>query len=111
MRVNRFFCVLLGMLGCCACGSDELLTQPKREPEPNPLAAEPGFLELPVLPLGAQSSGRLFYSFQPASHPHDAPLLVFFNGGPGAATTGIHMPFGTGPFTIDPMPAMRRFPR
>jgi hypothetical protein len=89
-------------LWCCACGHDESLTHPHGDPLPNPLSAEAGLLDLPMMPMRAESSGRLFYSFQPASHPDRAPLLVFFNGGPGAATTGILLPFGTGPFTLDP---------
>ncbi|PCC75243.1 Serine carboxypeptidase [Nannocystis exedens] len=33
------------------------------------------------------SPARLFYSFHPADHdPGDAPLLLFFNGGPGVST-------------------------
>lgn len=45
----------------------------------------------------------MFYSFVPAAeHPERAPLLVFFNGGPGGATTSVLLPYGTGPFTLDP---------
>jgi hypothetical protein len=70
--------------------------------ESPPLDPEAGFLELPVLPVGAQSVGRLFYSFHSAPHPDEAPLLVFFNGGPGSPTSSILMAFGTGPYTLDP---------
>ncbi|WP_437809077.1 S10 family serine carboxypeptidase-like protein [Sorangium sp. So ce1078] len=45
----------------------------------------------------------MFYSFLPAEErPDRAPLLVFFNGGPGAATTSALLPYGTGPHTLDP---------
>jgi hypothetical protein len=66
---------------------------------------EAGFIEVPVFPVGLPSQGRLFYSFHPAESPDDAPVLVFLNGGPGAATSAILMPYGTGPFTIDPIAA------
>lgn len=46
---------------------------------------------------------RLFYSFHPAeSHPEDAPVLVFFNGGPGSATTSVLWVYGTAPYSLDP---------
>jgi hypothetical protein len=90
-------CALLLTLCCFACSEDS--TSPG---ENRPLAAEAGFLELPVLPVGAQSVGRLFYSFHSAKEPDDAPLLVFLNGGPGVPTSSILMAFGTGPYTLDP---------
>src|SRR5688572_25299095 len=77
---------------------------PPNTPPSVPLEPEAGFLELPVLPVGAQSTPRLFYSFQPADDPDDAPVLLFVNGGPGAATSSILLPFGTGRYTIDPTP-------
>lgn len=62
---------------------------------------EAGYLSAPPQPGAAEYEGRLFYSFHPAEEaPEKAPLLVFFNGGPGAATTGGLLPFGTGPFTL-----------
>ena len=46
----------------------------------------------------------MFYSFRPCEvDPARAPLVVFFNGGPGAATTGVLMAYGTGPTTLDPV--------
>lgn len=62
-----------------------------------PLAPEVGFVEIePVdftLHAGAQSQdftsspARLWYGFQPADEaPDDKPLVVVFNGGPGAAS-------------------------
>ncbi|MBN1606724.1 MAG: hypothetical protein JW940_08825 [Polyangiaceae bacterium] len=48
------------------------------------------------------SSARLFYSFVPAEQePRGAPVFVFFNGGPGASTTGFLRVYGTGPHTLD----------
>jgi hypothetical protein len=48
------------------------------------------------------SSAKLFYSFVPASQePRSAPVFVFFNGGPGSATTGFLRVYGTGPYTLD----------
>lgn len=47
------------------------------------------------------SSARLFYSFHPADVGSvDAPTFVFFNGGPGYATSLGLMSFGTGPMTL-----------
>ncbi|WP_437898600.1 S10 family serine carboxypeptidase-like protein [Sorangium sp. So ce124] len=68
------------------------------------LSAEAGFIEIPGSPtLGLNWPARMFYSFQPAQeHPDEAPLILFFNGGPGAATTSVLLPYGTGPFTLDP---------
>ncbi|HEY4116550.1 MAG TPA: hypothetical protein VGM56_01790 [Byssovorax sp.] len=67
-----------------------------------PLVAEAGFFSLPKLSRGRAGEARMFYSFHPADHaPEQAPLVVFFNGGPGAATTGLLLPFGTGPMTLD----------
>jgi hypothetical protein len=44
---------------------------------------------------------RLFYSFIPArADAKEKPLFVFFNGGPGAGTTGLLHAFGTGPTTL-----------
>lgn len=47
------------------------------------------------------SSARMFYSFHPADeNPHVAPTFVFFNGGPGYATSLGLMARGTGPMTV-----------
>jgi len=96
-----------GLTGCGPQGDTEpsgttttesttTTTEPYVAPE-----VEAGFLEAPPQPGAAEHRGRLFYSFHPAeASPEKAPLLVFFNGGPGAATTGGLLPFGTGPFTL-----------
>lgn len=49
------------------------------------------------------SSARLFYSFRPADErPDAAPVFVFFNGGPGYATSLGLMSHGTGPMWVTP---------
>src|SRR5688572_4178976 len=95
---------LLAAIACSGCGSDDSPLLPAGEPQPEPLPSEAGFLEVPVLPGKPRSVGRLFYAFQSADYPDDAPVLVFFNGGPGIATTSVLMAFGTGPFTLAPTP-------
>jgi hypothetical protein len=73
------------------------------------LAAEGGFFEF----VGGNyvSEGvarvspghRIWYSFQPATAaPESKPLAVFFNGGPGSATSAFLFSLNTGPFTLDP---------
>jgi hypothetical protein len=65
------------------------------------MAPEAGYIDVPPQVHGASDTGRMFYAFHPAeAHPERAPLLVFFNGGPGIATSGILLPFGTGPKTL-----------
>lgn len=74
------------------------------------LAPEAGFLDIEAVDyaLGegddasalTSSPARLFYSFHPADHdPGDAPLLLFFNGGPGVST-GLLLAGNTGPKTL-----------
>ena len=70
-------------------------------PPYEPPTVEAGFLEVPAQPGAAAHEARLFYSFHPAEEaPEKAPLLVFFNGGPGSATSAGLLAFGTGPFTL-----------
>jgi len=46
---------------------------------------------------------RIWYSFQPATvAPGSKPLVVFFNGGPGGATSTGLFSFNTAPQTLDP---------
>ncbi|WP_437813896.1 S10 family serine carboxypeptidase-like protein [Sorangium sp. So ce1078] len=68
------------------------------------ISAEAGFIDIPgSSTLGPSWPARMFYSFRPAEeHPDEAPLILFFNGGPGSATTSILLPYGTGPHTLDP---------
>src|SRR5258706_6262767 len=72
-------------------------------------AARVGFIEVEPLasvrPGGGaprESTGaRLFYRFVPANEgAKDAPVLVFFNGGP-SYTSMLLMSFGTGPTSLD----------
>jgi len=63
-----------------------------------PVELDAGFVALPPA-HGAAS--KMFYALRPADEdPDHAPVLVFFNGGPGAATTSVLLPFGTGPQTL-----------
>lgn len=72
-----------------------------------PIVAKSGFIDIEPISYvrhnvpDVSSSARLFYSFQPAdSDPHLAPTFVFFNGGPGYATTMGLLARGTAPMTI-----------
>ncbi len=48
------------------------------------------------------SEARVFYSFLAADRdPERKPLFVFFNGGPGSATSSGLMSMGTGRYTLD----------
>jgi hypothetical protein len=72
------------------------------------LVPEAGFFEITggTFEVGGQvypaPTERIFYSFHPADEdPAARPLLVFFNGGPGASTAHL-LGLNTGPFTLDP---------
>ncbi|HEY5284540.1 MAG TPA: hypothetical protein VIM14_17245 [Polyangia bacterium] len=72
-------------------------------------AAEAGFFELPGGEYVSEGETRvspihrIWYSFQPASFsPEDKPLAVFFNGGPGSATSSFLFSDNTSAFTLDP---------
>jgi hypothetical protein len=48
------------------------------------------------------SKTNIFYNFQPAdSHADNKPLFIFFNGGPGSATSCGLMSMYTGHYTLD----------
>jgi choice-of-anchor A domain-containing protein len=83
------------------------------------LSAEAGFMQIdgghywspasnfvPYPSQGVQRTSpthRIWYSFQPAdAYPEKAPLVVFFNGGPGSPTSPIMFSFNTAPWTLDP---------
>ena len=73
------------------------------------LAAEAGFFELAGGSYVSESQTRpspihrIWYSFQPASTaPESKPLAVFFNGGPGSATSAYLFSLNTAPYTLDP---------
>jgi choice-of-anchor A domain-containing protein len=72
-------------------------------------AAEAGFMEVIGGGYVAESQNRttpthrVWYSFTPAQiQAKTKPLVIFFNGGPGAATSSILFPFNTGNWTLDP---------
>ncbi len=47
------------------------------------------------------SSARTFYAFTPADDlPEEAPVFVFFNGGPGSATSAGLLSYGTGHYSL-----------
>jgi pimeloyl-ACP methyl ester carboxylesterase len=51
---------------------------------------------------GDMKETRLFYAFQPADdRARDKPVFVFFNGGPGCATTSVLFAFNTAKRSID----------
>lgn len=76
------------------------------------LVPEAGFVEIEPVEFSVRSgwhtrsytssTARIWYAFQPAdSDPESKPIAIFFNGGPGSATSLL---FGqnTGKFTVDP---------
>jgi hypothetical protein len=73
------------------------------------LGPEAGFFEIDGGTYVAESQSRVspthrvWYSFQPATtNPASKPLAVFFNGGPGSATSAYLFSFNTAPWTLDP---------
>jgi hypothetical protein len=73
------------------------------------LAAEAGFFELTGGNYVSEGlarvspTHRIWYAFRPANvAPASKPLAVFFNGGPGSATSAYLFSFNTGPWTLDP---------
>jgi hypothetical protein len=91
------------VLGACSADPNEA---------PEPLVAEAGFIEIEpvayaihgetVSLMATTSRARLFVSFQPAEEDsEDKPLLVLWNGGPGASS-GILLGANTAPVTLDP---------
>ncbi len=107
VRTRQAACACVVAAAALGCGPDES-TGPGGAGTGGAGGAEPraeaGFIEVPpATVVGPPYAARVFYSFQPAeAGAEDAPLLLFFNGGPGAATSGTLMVYGTGPFTLDP---------
>ena len=73
------------------------------------LSPEAGFLDIPsdnyaVAGVNRNSpEHRIWYSFQPAQiMPTTKPLAIFFNGGPGSATSSLLFSFNTANKTLDP---------
>ncbi len=81
------------------------------DPPEEPFDAAAGFINLPPRPVAYTYGGRIsgttdeaniFYTLVPADErPEEMPLLVMLSGGPGAATTGYLLPYGTAPYFID----------
>jgi hypothetical protein len=72
------------------------------------LRAEAGFLALERVEASREGvdysvpPARIWYAFAPADEaPEDKPLLVLFNGGPGAATTAGLFAMNVGPTRVD----------
>lgn len=100
--------VLLPLALTVGCTNVETLS-PTSEPETetDPIGpsvemhAEAGFIKVPPQVQGPANPAMMFYSFHPAdTHPERSPLMVFFNGGPGTATSGGLLAYGTGPMTL-----------
>jgi len=69
-----------------------------------PLPPELGFVDVPAQETAATYPARMFYAFRPADDASSPkPLLVFYDGGPGAATSANLLVYGTGPMTLDPV--------
>jgi hypothetical protein len=73
------------------------------------IKAEAGFFDIPLDNYTADSTNRtspehrIWYAFQPARIlAKSQPLAVFFNGGPGAATSNHLFAFNTAEMTLDP---------
>lgn len=73
------------------------------------LTNEAGFLDIPADTYSAEGASRsspehrIWYVFQPAAgETKTKPLAVFFNGGPGAATSAYLFSFNTSTWTLDP---------
>jgi pimeloyl-ACP methyl ester carboxylesterase len=73
------------------------------------IATEAGFFELSGGEYVSEGETRvspihrIWYAFQPASSsPEDKPLAVFFNGGPGSATSSFLFSDNISSFTLDP---------
>jgi choice-of-anchor A domain-containing protein len=111
-ELYRFPLVMGGCTGCLcmdttwSCSDDTSMDDRGRATDIN---YEAGFLEIPGGAYVAENLNRtspkhrVWYSFQPAAvTPKTKPLAVFFNGGPGAATTAFLFAFNTGHWTFDP---------
>lgn len=113
-RLLASLCPVLSLCLLPACGPaeessgstpEETTTTTTTTTETTPYEApqlSAGFFEVQS-EAAAAFPARLFYSFHPADKPSaQTPILVFFNGGPGSATTAGLLPYGTAPFTLDP---------
>jgi hypothetical protein len=96
------------VLVATACSASPHDTTPEPPPDAAavpgpPMVAEATLTDVPPQLHGAPYAARMFSAFHPAdADAEHAPLLVFFNGGPGAATSLGLLAYGTGPMTLDP---------
>lgn len=88
-----------------SCSDDTCITEAGHALDLQP---EAGFLEIEAVEasvLGVDytaSAHRFWYAFAPADEaPEDKPLLVFFNGGPGAATSSGLFSMNIAPMSVD----------
>ena len=98
---------------CCGCLCEDALwscaedTCINEEGESFGLGPEAGFLEIEGGDYVADGyprtspNHRIFYTFHPSGLGDDAPLGLFFNGGPGSSTSTL-MGLNTAPMTLDP---------
>lgn len=119
--------ITVALTGCASNDEPETTPPPEHKPNPKPTPTanpkppppevtfldEAGFIDLePVeigfsiadLPTSATTPrARVFYSFQPAEEAAtQKPIFVFFNGGPGFATSLGLLGFNTAKRTLDP---------
>ncbi|MCP4149626.1 MAG: S10 family peptidase [bacterium] len=108
MMTKRMSCILILIFLCLNLQAEDLNSRDSVS-----LRDESGFITIePVnyyfynqsffnrLPLRSEEA-RLWYTFQAADQaPASKPLFVFFNGGPGAATSVALMSFNTGKRTV-----------
>ncbi|MGD9347329.1 MAG: hypothetical protein PVH84_15795 [Candidatus Aminicenantes bacterium] len=107
--MKRLFSVLL-----CILAVEFLFADGLRGAENQVLRNEAGFIDIEPITfyfhygsyfsrLSHQSSmARIWYSFHAADrHSEDKPLFIFFNGGPGSATSSGLMSMYTGRYTLD----------
>lgn len=111
LRASLFAAASLVLLA--ACGAPESRPGGPDVPSGPAPVTEAGYLDVPAaVGAGPAYPARMFYSFHPADgDPRKAPLLLLFNGGSGAATTGGLAVFGTGPMTLDPADPLDAPPR
>src|SRR4051812_1042596 len=96
MRAHHSILLTLMLAGCAS--------SPEASPSSTTsaqVATAAGFVDVPAQAHGANYPARMFYSLMPAETDRaDRPLFVFFNGGPGGATSGGLLPWGTAPLRL-----------
>ncbi len=111
----RVLASLLLAAAAPACSSRHADVESRAAPDADAgpsFVANAVFFDVPPQEHGAPYPARMFTSFHPAeADAAHAPLLVFFNGGPGAATSLALLAYGTGAMTLDPADLDRTVPR